>query len=145
MTVSPTSSGTEADQDVVPEATPASPLEVVQATCVTPAASLAVPLTVNHAEVVETMVVPGTLMARVGGVPLPDPEGVDGGWVPPLPDVPPLPLPVPPLPVLPLPPLPLPEPPLPLLPEPPDVPPPSAAPLCPPPRTKPGCRRYRRR
>ena len=64
----PTSSGTLADQFAVPEAVPASPPEVVHFTEVTATLSLAAPLIVRLAAVVETMVDPGELMFSDGGV-----------------------------------------------------------------------------
>ena len=73
----PISSGTSADQFAVPEAVPASPPEVVHFTEVTATLSLAAPRMVRLAAVVETMVDPGELMFRDGGV-VSDP-GWDGG------------------------------------------------------------------
>lgn len=64
----PTSSGTLADQFVVPEAVPESPKDVDHFTDVTPTLSLAVPLTVKLAEEVETTVDPGDVMFSDGGV-----------------------------------------------------------------------------
>ena len=75
IVLSPTSKGTTADQDAVPVAVPALPVEEVQATDVTPALSAAFPLSVIEAAEVETMVPPGERMLSVGGVVSPPPEG----------------------------------------------------------------------
>ncbi len=64
----PTSSGTSADQDVVPEAFPAAPVDVVNLTAVTPTLSLAVPLMWMVADEVETMVPPGETIRTDGAV-----------------------------------------------------------------------------
>jgi len=74
ITVFPTNSGTAADHAVVPAAVPASPFEVDHLTAVTPTLSLAVPLIPSHAKDVETMLAPGEIMVREGGV-----VSVDGG------------------------------------------------------------------
>lgn len=70
----PTSSGTVADQDVVPLAVPAPPVDVVHCTDETPALSLAVPLTEILAEETETTEEPGETIVRVGGT-VSEPEG----------------------------------------------------------------------
>ena len=75
ITVFPTSKGIEAVHTVVPEATPASPLDVLQRT--EAALDEAVPLTVKAAALVATMVAAGTLTVRDGGAPAG--EGFDGG------------------------------------------------------------------
>ena len=67
-TLVPTRSGTLADQLAVPDAMPALPVELVHFTAATVALSLAVPLIVMLAEEVETIVDPGDLMLRDGGV-----------------------------------------------------------------------------
>ena len=64
----PTSRGMLADQDVVPAATPASPVELVHLTAVTATLSLAVPLMAMAEALVETMVNPGDVICSVGGV-----------------------------------------------------------------------------
>ena len=74
MTLSPTSSGTVADQPAVPAASPALPVEVVHFTAVTPTLSPATPLTVIAAEEVEMMLKPGDRMVSDGGV-LSEPAG----------------------------------------------------------------------
>src|ERR1039457_7186479 len=63
----PTSRGMLADQDVVPAATPASPVELVHLTAVTATLSLAVPLMVMADALVEMMVNPGDVICSVGG------------------------------------------------------------------------------
>jgi hypothetical protein len=65
-----------ADQDAVPAATPASPVEVVHLTAVTATLSLAVPLMAMAGALVETMVKPGDLISSEGAVASP---GVVGG------------------------------------------------------------------
>ena len=79
MTVSPTSRGTEADHAVVPDAVPASPLEVVHRTEAT--LDEAVPLTDRADAVVATMEAGGAVITSDGGVPPPDGlgDGFDGG------------------------------------------------------------------
>ena len=57
-----------ADQDAVPAATPAPPVEVVHLTAVTPMLSLAVPLMAMAEAVVEAMVNPGDFICSEGGV-----------------------------------------------------------------------------
>jgi hypothetical protein len=57
-----------ADQDVVPAATPASPVELVHLTAVTATLSLAVPLMAMADALVEVMVNPGDVICSVGGV-----------------------------------------------------------------------------
>jgi hypothetical protein len=77
--VLPTSSGTFADQAVVPEAVPESPFEVLHFTADTPTLSLAVPEIRMDVEEVEAIVVPGETMLRDGGV-VSTVGGLDGGW-----------------------------------------------------------------
>ena len=57
-----------ADHDTVPAATPASPVEVVHLTEVTPTLSLAIPLTVIDEALVETIVNPGDRICSEGAV-----------------------------------------------------------------------------
>ena len=73
--VLPTRSGTAADHLVVPDAVPASPFEVDQATRITPTLSLAVPLTAMAADEVATIVSEGTRICKDGGVVSPLPVG----------------------------------------------------------------------
>jgi hypothetical protein len=75
----PTSRGTLADQDVVPAATPAPPVEVVHFTAVTATLSLAVPLMAMTDALVETMVNPGDLICSAGGVVSPFAGGAGAG------------------------------------------------------------------
>lgn len=77
-TVLPTSSGTSADQAVVPVASPESPFEVLHFTAVTPTLSLAVPETWMDGEDVEAIVEPGERMVSDGGVM--SVGGLAGGW-----------------------------------------------------------------
>jgi hypothetical protein len=67
-----------ADQDAVPAATPAPPVELVHLTAVTATLSLAVPPIAMAAAVVEVMVNPGDLICSEGGVVSP---GVGGAGV----------------------------------------------------------------
>ena len=64
----PTRSGTEADQVVVPEATPAEPKLVAQETSATPTLSLAVPAMMAEAPVVDSVPDAGEVMVKLGGV-----------------------------------------------------------------------------
>lgn len=75
----PTSSGIAQDQAEVPPATPDAPVLVAQVTCVTPVLSLATPLNVITAAVVETDVAPGEVMVNVGGVVSVPVPGLDVG------------------------------------------------------------------
>src|ERR1017187_2910109 len=68
-----------ADQDVVPAATPASPVELVHLTAVTATLSLAVPLMAMAGALVEMMVNPGGLICSVGGVVSPFAGGAGAG------------------------------------------------------------------
>jgi len=77
-TVLPISSGTSAAHDTVPEASPASPFEVLHLTPATPVSSLAVPAKWRLAEVVETIVAAGVTTFREGGV-VSTTGGCDGG------------------------------------------------------------------
>jgi hypothetical protein len=78
----PTMSGMEADQEVVPEATPAWPKFVAQDTNATPTLSLAVPEMVTEAAVVDMVVDEGEVMAKLGGVVSVPPPPVPGVVVP---------------------------------------------------------------
>ena len=77
--VVPTSSGTSADQLLVPEAPPELPVEADHRTIVTPTSSSAVPLMVIEAEEVDTMLEPGDVMRNEGGVRSEPPCGGAGG------------------------------------------------------------------
>ena len=66
--VVPISSGTVADQFVVPAAAPVSPVEVLHFTAVTPTLSAATPVTLRVAAEVETIVNAGEVMVSDGGV-----------------------------------------------------------------------------
>ena len=68
-----------ADQDVVPAATPASPVELVHLTAVTATLSLAVPLMAITDALVEMMVNPGDLICSAGGVVSPFAGGAGAG------------------------------------------------------------------
>src|ERR1017187_3640738 len=73
-----------ADQDVVPAATPASPVELVHFTAVTATLSVAVPLIAMAEAEVEVMVTPGDWIVSEGGAvsPVVGGGGVGGGvWV----------------------------------------------------------------
>ena len=74
--VFPTSSGTDAVHAAVPDATPASPFDVLHRT--EAALDAAVPLTVRLAAVVATIVVAGAVIVSAGGVPAG--EGVGAGF-----------------------------------------------------------------
>ena len=63
----PTRSGIAADQESVPVAVPAPPVEVVHCTEETATLSLAVPLTAMVAEEAEAIEEPGETIVRVGG------------------------------------------------------------------------------
>jgi hypothetical protein len=67
-TLLPSNSGTLADQFVVPEAAPESPVELLHFTAATPTLSLAVPLTTMEAEDVATIVNAGDTIVSDGGV-----------------------------------------------------------------------------
>ena len=67
-TLVPTSRGIFADQETVPAAVPASPVELVHLTAVTATLSLAVPLMAIVDAVVDTMVNPGDWISSAGGV-----------------------------------------------------------------------------
>jgi hypothetical protein len=71
----PTRSGTLADQFEVPEATPDEPKLVAQATNFRPPASLAMPVMVTDAELVDRLPVEGEVTVSVGGVVSGDPGG----------------------------------------------------------------------
>ena len=75
ITFVPTNNGMFADQDVVPDAAPESPVELVHLTAATPTLSLATPLTVAVAALVETIVNPGDLICSDGGVVSLEPVG----------------------------------------------------------------------
>src|SRR4051794_15420701 len=62
----PTSSGTIADQDVVPIAAPEPPVDVVHLTAVIPTLSLATPLKAMDAAPVEAIEEPGVLICSDG-------------------------------------------------------------------------------
>ena len=64
----PTSSGTVADQLLVPEAVPESPVELVHFTAATPTLSVAVPLTAMETKDVATTVNAGETILSDGGV-----------------------------------------------------------------------------
>ncbi len=68
ITLVPTSRGTLADHDAVPAATPASPVEVVHLTEVTPTLSLAIPLIAITGALVAMMVNPGEWICSEGAV-----------------------------------------------------------------------------
>ena len=76
----PTISGIAADQEVVPEATPAWPKLVAQDTTATPTLSLAMPAIVTEAAVVDMVPDGGDVMVKLGAVvsvlPLPGLVGV---------------------------------------------------------------------
>ncbi len=74
----PTRRGTSADQDDVPDATPASPAEVVNLTEAIPTLSLAVPVMRIEEEEVEMIVAAGDVTRREGAVV--SPVGDAGGW-----------------------------------------------------------------
>jgi hypothetical protein len=78
ITFVPTSRGTFADHDVVPAATPASSVEVLHLTEVTPTLSLAIPLIAIVEALVEMMVNPGDCICSDGAVVSP-PAGVGVG------------------------------------------------------------------
>ena len=67
-----------ADQDVVPDAAPEPPVELLHLTAVTAALSAATPLMATVDAVVERIVAPGDLICKEGGVVSPAPEGGPG-------------------------------------------------------------------
>jgi hypothetical protein len=73
----PTISGIEADQAVVPAATPAWPKLVAQETSATPALSLATPEMMTEAAVVDRVPDAGEVMVKLGGVVSVLPPGLD--------------------------------------------------------------------
>ena len=64
----PISRGTVADQAVVPLAIPDVPKLLLQVTCFTPTLSLAVPLSVTEAAVVDIVAVEGEAIVSAGAV-----------------------------------------------------------------------------
>ena len=78
ITLVPTNRGIFADQEAVPAAVPASPVELVHLTAVTATLSLAVPLMAIVDAVVDTMVNPGDWISSAGGVVSPG-AGAGGG------------------------------------------------------------------
>jgi hypothetical protein len=68
----------EADQCAVPDAVPEDPVLVDQVTLATPTLSVAVPANASDDELAETLVPPGEVMVREGGV-VSLPVGFDGG------------------------------------------------------------------
>ena len=79
--LSPTKSGTTADQLVVPDAEPDAPFEVLHWIEATPTLSLAVPLTGIEDAVVLTRVNPGEIIVSEGAVVSALEEGADAGGV----------------------------------------------------------------
>ena len=75
----PTINGMDADQAMVPDATPAWPKLVAQDTNATPTLSLAVPAMVTDAALVDMVAEEGEVMVKLGGVVSvlpPEPEAV---------------------------------------------------------------------
>lgn len=68
MVLLPTRRGTSADHAIVPDAVPALPVEVVHCTEATPTLSLAFPLTVIVADVVDIIDEPGVTIVRMGAM-----------------------------------------------------------------------------